>query len=401
MITFELSSDQEMFKTTVRELARGEFRAENRAAEESRRPPQRLVDAYLEMGLAALELPEEVGGLGQGMVDRTIVEEELAYGDLGITLAMPAIGPYGTAVTALGNDAQKKTLLASLIEKRKRGVIAWTEAKPKPRSFSTVAEEQKDGRWRINGTKSEIILGDEAGAVIVFAEARPLSGRIGPAAFHVALDQASGVRFGPRIEGLGLDAAPVVDMTLEDCFVAADARLSGADDRFDNAVAEMFLRIGLVAASRSVGLARAAFDFARDFAQHREAFGKPIAHFQGLAFLVADMATRCEVMKAMVQRAAWAFDTADPEAPKHAAMAIAECHEAAMFVTNNAVQVLGGAGFIQDFPVEKWMRDAKAHMAYAMPYQLCDLIVGRLSIEGGSVSMEHDAPLPEIQPVMV
>jgi alkylation response protein AidB-like acyl-CoA dehydrogenase len=405
MITFELSADQQMFKSTVREFARGEIRPESRAAEESGRIPQRLSDQYLELGLAALELPEACGGLGQGLVAKTLVEEELAYGDMGIALAMPAVGPYGAAVMALGTDEQKARLLSDLIARAQRGVIAWTELEPKPRSFSSAAEEQEDGRWRINGVKSEVVLGDEAGALIVFAEARLRDGSVRPAAFHVALNpveiRQSGVRFGPRREGLGLNAAPVVDITFEDVLVEAEARLSGADDRFEASVAEMFTRIGLVAASRAVGLAQAAFDFARDFAQNREAFGKPIAHFQGLAFLLADMATRTEVMRAMVQRAAWAFDSGDADAPKHALMAIAECHEAAMFVTNNAVQVLGGAGFIQDYPVEKWMRDAKAHMAYALPHHLCDLIVGRLAIEGGPLTMEQDAPLPEIQPVLV
>src|SRR5262249_55259029 len=170
---------------------------------------------------------------------------------------------------------------------------------------------------------------------------------------------------------------------------------------FDRAVAEMFTRIGLVGAARAVGLAQAAFDFARDYAQGREAFGKPIAHFQGLAFLIADMATRVTVMRTTVQRAAWGFDSGEEDGPQLAAMAIDECHEGAMYVTNSAVQVLGGAGFIQDYPVEKWMRDAKAHMAYAIPHQLCDLLVGRLALDGTALSMIEDAPMPEIQPVLI
>jgi hypothetical protein len=177
--------------------------------------------------------------------------------------------------------------------------------------------------------------------------------------------------------------------------------LSGADDRFDRAVMEMLTRIGLVGAARSVGVARAAFEVAKSYAQERQAFGKPIAHFQSIAFLASDMATRVEVMRTTVQRAAWAFDQGEEDALKLAAMAIAECHEGAMFVTNSAVQVLGGAGFIQDFPVEKWMRDAKAHMAYALPHQVCDLFVGRLALEGSSMRLEEDAPMPEMQPVLI
>jgi alkylation response protein AidB-like acyl-CoA dehydrogenase len=148
-------------------------------------------------------------------------------------------------------------------------------------------------------------------------------------------------------------------------------------------------------------LASAAFEFARDFAEQRTAFGKPIAHFQGLAFLIADMAITTEVMGCAVARAASAFDLGEAEALKFSAMAIAECHEGAMFITNNAVQVLGGSGFIRDYPVEKWMRDAKAHMAYGIPRQLCDLIVGRLALNDAELSLSEDAPMPELQAVML
>jgi alkylation response protein AidB-like acyl-CoA dehydrogenase len=405
MISFELSSDLDLFRQTARDFALAALRPRNREAEDARAIPRVLEAQYLDLGLAAVELPEALGGLGLGLVARAVVEEQLAYGDLGIALGMPAPGALATAVLLLGTRAQAERLIPDLLSRRRRGAIAWTEPKPKARTFSTIADEQPDGRFRLNGAKTEIVGADEAGAAIVFAEARRKDGRVHPAAFHVVLnpeaDRAKGLRFGGRSDGLGLNAAPVVDLTLEDVFLSPDARLSGADDRFEGKVVEMFTRVGLVGASRAVGLAQAAFDFASDYAQGREAFGKPIAHFQGLAFLIADMATRVTVMRTMVQRAAWGFDANEEDAPKLAAMAIAECHEGAMFVTNNAVQVLGGAGFIQDYPVEKWMRDAKAHMAYAMPHQLCDLLVGRLGLEGSALSMIEDAPMPEMQPVLI
>lgn len=405
MITFSLSPDLEMFRTTARDLALAEIRPRNREAEDAGRVPDALKARYVELGFAAVELSEALGGLGQGLVGRVIVEEELAYGDIGIALGMPSPGPYAEAVLLLGTEAQQAALVPPLLERGLRGVIAWSEPKPTAGTFTTIAEELSGGGWRINGIKSEVVLADEAGAAIVFARRKPLHGPQRPAAFHVPLlgssASAAQVRFGPREESLGLCAAPAVTMTIEDLIVGPEAELTGAGDRFERRVAEMFTRIGLVAASRSVGVARAAFEHAQKYASERQAFGKPIAHFQGLAFLIADMATRVEVMRAMVEHAAWSFDAGEQDAPKRAAMAIAECHQGAMFVTNNAVQVLGGAGFLQDHPVEKWMRDAKAHMAYGMPYQLCDLLVGRLAVEGGPLDMEQDAPMPEIQPVMI
>lgn len=407
MITFGIAGELEMFQTTARELAKAELRPKYRDAEDAGRAPPELAERYRELGLAAVELPEPYGGLGQGLVARVVVDEELAYGDLGITLAMPAPGPFGAAVLALGTEEQRAALLSPLIERGQRGAIGWSEPKPKPGTFSTVADEQPDGSWHLRGVKSEVVLGDEAGAIVVFARASFRDGTVRPAAFAVPLDPAmrsdpkAGVRFGPRIEGLGLLAAPPCEVAFEQVSVPASARLSGADDHFADAVMEMFARIGVVGAARAVGVARAAFETARAYAAERQAFGKAIAHFQGLAFLLADMATRVEVMRTTVHRAAWAIDQGERERTKLAAMAIAECHEGAMYVTNNAVQVLGGAGFIQDFPVEKWMRDAKAHMAYAMPRQLCDLMVGRLALDGGAHLLEEDAPMPEIQSVLV
>lgn len=403
MITFELNSDLAMFKTTARELAEASIRPKMREAEDGGRIAPDLEAQYLELGLAAVEIPENYGGLGQGLVGRIVVEEELACGDLGVALALPSVSTFAAAVLALGSEEQKAKLIPAVIASQKRGVVAWSEVKPKPGTFSTLAKEQADGSWRLNGLKSEVVLADRASWAIVFARAENKHGAVSPAAFAVALDGADPkhVRFGARREGLGLNAAPAIEVAFEDVVLAADARLSGADDRFDRAVMEMFARAGVIGAARSVGVARAAFEFAKTYAQERIAFGKPIAHFQSIAFLASDMATRVEVMRTTVQRAAWSLDQNEDDALKVAAMAIAECHEGAMFVTNNAVQILGGAGFIQDFPVEKWMRDAKAHMAYAMPHQACDLFVGRLALDGASIRLEEDAPMPELQPVLI
>ena len=149
---------------------------------------------------------------------------------------------------------------------------------------------------------------------------------------------------------------------------------------------------------RWLGAARRAHDVATEYARKRTAFGKPISHFQGLAFLLADMATRVEVMDGLMHRAAWDLDRgSDALAP----FAIAECHEGAIWVTNHAVQVLGGAGFVTDHPVEKWMRDAQAHQSFGVPSALADLIAGRAALEGTPLSMEEDAPMPGLESVVV
>jgi alkylation response protein AidB-like acyl-CoA dehydrogenase len=197
---------------------------------------------------------------------------------------------------------------------------------------------------------------------------------------------------------LGLGAAPPVSFSFEDVHLLEQSRLSGADVRFDAAALELVLRLGVIGAAREVGLAQAAFDLAHGYASERRAFGKRIAEFQALAFGFADAATELELMRSMVYRAASAFDREEKDSAKHAAMAIAECHEGAMSITDFAVQVLGGSGYVQDYPVEKWMRDAKTHMSHALHRGAADLLVGRAALEGGRVlGLTEDGPMPQIQ----
>jgi alkylation response protein AidB-like acyl-CoA dehydrogenase len=276
--------------------------------------------------------------------------------------------------------------------------LAWSDVKPSAGQFSALAEQQTDSTWRINGRKSFVLNGATANYFIVFARTRPIAGMESTGAFVVEA-KAQGIKTGAPQATLGLEAAPFTELHLEDVEVQNGALLQQSDD--EQALFRALCRVTLVGAAREAGMTSAAFDFARDYAENRTAFGKPIAHFQGLAFLIADMAIAVEVMQCAIARAAYAFDADDHAAISIAAMAIAECHENAIFVTNNAVQVLGGSGFIRDYPVEKWMRDAKAHMAYGMGHQLCDLIVGRLALQDAPLTLKDDAPLPELQAVML
>lgn len=400
MITFDPDDQQTLFAQTAAAFARDRFRPAARTAERAGAADEALGRDFLELGFGAIDLPEADGGLGLGLGTATIVQEALAFGDLGLTLAMPGPGAFGAALLALGDDDDRRRHLAPLIASGGRGGVAWSESKPKPRTFSTVAVEKADGSFELFGEKAYVLAGRATSAFVVFARMARTNGDVRPGAFVVASD-APGVRFSEPARGLGLLAAPTVTMTLESTPVSAEQRLAAADDRFAEAVVAMWSRIAVIAASRSVGLANAAFTYAKDYAAEREAFGKPVAHFQGLAFLVADMATRVEVMRVMSARAAWAIDRGDDDATKLAAMAAAECHEGAMFVANNAVQVLGGAGYVEDHPAEKWMRDARAHMAYGLPASLADLVVGRRALGERAADLEEDAPMPELQPVLV
>jgi alkylation response protein AidB-like acyl-CoA dehydrogenase len=404
MISFQIPPELELFQATARSFAQQKRRPAGRPAEAAGAAPAELIAEYQALGLHAVEWPEAVGGLGQGMVGRAVVEEELAAGDLALALAMPGPGAFGALVQALGTPAQVEAILGPMIERGERGAVAFSDEKPRVGTFSAIAEEQDDGSFKINGRKCELVLGDHAASTLVFARMIEKGGASRPAAFVVptsAGERASGVRWSEPAPGIALDAAKVVSLSLEDVRVPAAARLRGADEGFDAALFEGWSRISVVAASRSVGLARAAFEHAQSYAKDRTAFGKPVAHFQAIAFLIADMATRVEVMRGLVLRAAFAIDEKEDDAMKRAAMALAEAHEGAMWVTNQAVQVLGGAGFVRDYPAEKWMREAKAHMAYALPHQTADLLVGRLGLDRDALRFVDDGPLPELQAVML
>ncbi len=389
MISFSIDGELEAFQHTAREFGAQVLRPQGRAAEARGAAAPEIARQYSALGLAGVEYPEAWGGLGQGMVARVVVEEALATGDLGLLLAMPTPGAAGAAAVALGTPAQAQEIVAPLLAEGGRGVLGWADGAVRPGTFATVARRQDDG-WVLRGSKRHLPLGHQAQTLIVLAR---VEGE-GPAAFVVSPKAPQKPPRAPWA-GLAFHAAPLVDLALNDVWVAKEARLAGADTNFEAALGRLVAQQSLVVAARAVGLAAAAFDAAHGFAAERVAFDKPIAHFQSIAFLVADMAMRLEAMRALVRRAAWAFDHEDPRATERAAMALAEAHEGAMFVTNAAVQIHGGAGFVDDFPVEKWMREARAQMSHVMSYGHCDLLLGGRAL-GHAPSLE-DAPLPELQ----
>ncbi len=399
MISFELSEELSMVQRTAEDFAKDRVRPAAREAEQAQAVPEAVSASYVELGLHAADVPEAAGGLGLGLISRVVIDEAIAHGDPGVALGLPNVGAFGRFVVALGTEEQQASLLSPSAESAAVGSVCFSDLKPKPRCFTAEAKEQDDGTWLLNGAKRDVLNAGAASCHLVFVNATWRDGRRGPAAFVVDADDS--VRVGAAIDALGLSAAPIHNVTFEHTKVPADRRLCGADNRFGDAVLRATAESGLIGASRSVGLAAAAFELAKDWAAERTAFGKPIAHFQGLAFLIADMATTVEVMRAMVHRAAWAVDTNQRDALGLATMAIAECHEGAMFVADNGVQVLGGSGFIRDYLAEKWMRDAKAHMAYALPHQTCDLLLGRLALDGAELSLEEDGPMADVQPVMI
>jgi len=397
MISFEPTEDQKMMVESVASFARSTLRPRVREFEKERAIPEAVRKTAHELGLGLVALPESVGGAGLGMTTSVLLEEEIANGDPAAAFGFGGPGAFGFAVTELGTTEQAKAALEIFTGTdghAKFGAVAWGEAKPnKDRpGLSTTATKSGDG-WTIDGTKAYVVNADRADRFVVFAQVAPDAGWRGIGAFLVDKG-AKGLEVLERDTTLGLDVASFGGLRLEGVTVKDDARLLG-NGAFDSALVRFFARQALVVAARGIGLSRAAFDVTREYVDNRKAFGKPIGHFQAVAFTVADRAMDVDAGRGLVWRAgaAWeAFDALPTDASEkdrgrleneallRSAHAIAFAHEAAMRCGDDGVQLHGGNGFIRDYLVEKLMRDAKQLGLCAMTAEQADQLAGVITL---------------------
>jgi alkylation response protein AidB-like acyl-CoA dehydrogenase len=393
MISFALEEDQQMIQGTVRKFAAEVLRPNLRAWERARGVPDEARRRIHELGLGLIEVPESLGGAGGSMLTAALVHEELAFGDPGAAVALWGPHLVPAALVELGHEAQARRLLARFVESPTAlGAVAWSERGAVPlEGFATVAE-RRDGGFALTGRKAFVVNGGRADVMVVFAQLEPGRGWDGAGAFVVEKG-APGLAEGARHELLGLETVHAAEVTLDGCFVKDDDRLLvGAE--FRENVKRFFARASLMNAARQVGLARAAWEYALAYTQERQAFGKPVAHFQAIAFTLAEMLMDVESARWLLWRAALGSDGKFDLA--RVAQAAVHANEAAWRVADHAVQLLGGAGYVQDHPVEKWLRDTKTLALFAPADQLAQLAAAGLAL-GAPV----DAGLPSsaIQPV--
>lgn len=347
MISFELSPEEADLQRSTYRYAAEQVRPLARRCEEDGEVAASLVDAFWGLGLGQIGYPEAWGGITVGACAAVVVEEELSWGDAGIATGMPRVGTVGIVLTAL-TEGPPDTRIAPLLRGDDRcfAVLAWT---------GCTASEEREGLV-LNGTIL-IPAVNRAEAVLV-----PCLMEEEIALVWLALP-ASGVQVSFDSHQLGLRAAPLGALSFEARRVSPGEILSRGE------TARTALRAGLerellLLTARSVGTARAAFDYAARYATQRTAFGRAIADHQAIAFMLADMGIRVDAARALLWDAAWAADTEDS---RHAAALKAAAGFVAEHVpslTSDAVQVLGGHGYIQDHPVEKWMRDARSLANY-------------------------------------
>ncbi|MGH2926572.1 MAG: acyl-CoA dehydrogenase family protein [Solirubrobacteraceae bacterium] len=356
----ELTDEQREIQRVCREFAAREIRPVSLAVDEADTElPREVWHRASEIGLTSFMLPEEYGG--GGMTDcltSCIVQEELSHGCSGIGNLITANGFFAEPVLALGSEEQKRRWIAPLTgEDPPMTALAITE----PQSGSDAASirtraKRVDGGYVLSGQKAWISNGGVARFYVIFATVTPGSGHRGITAF-VVHDDDEGLRCGPPIRKMGQRAIPNAEIFLDDVLVAEDRRL-GEEGQGFTGLMHTFDRSRVTLAASATGLARAALEYAVAYAKERTQFGKPIAQHQAVAFRLADMALRVDASRLLTWRADAMLD-AGQRATSEAAMAKLHASETAMWCTWAAAQTLGGWGYSREYPVGKWMRDAK------------------------------------------
>jgi alkylation response protein AidB-like acyl-CoA dehydrogenase len=356
LIDFEPSEEQQLIVDTVRQFAANEIRPLAREACESRTLPTQALERAHELGLVAHSIDEAHGGGGErSAVTGVLIAEELAYGDLALALAILSPSLIALPVGDFGTEEQKRTLLPQFTRSDfAPGALALCEPSFRFDAFAPATRAVRNGDgYVLSGEKCTVPWLEGGGAVLVIASEDERA-----QAFLVPRD-AAGLSVTPE-RNMGIDALATVELSLDAVRVGADARLGG-EAGIDHRSLVNRGRVGLAAAA--VGVARAAFDLARDYAKQRETFGAPIATRQAIAFMLADMAIEIDATKLLVWEAAWCLDRGD-DATREATLASQQAARVALDVTDSAVQVFGGHGYIRDYLPEMQLRNARGFASF-------------------------------------
>ena len=378
MIDFELSQEQRQLKDLAQRFAVDVIRPAAAAADESEEVPWTVLEQAHALGLTSYAIPEAYGGGGvESLLTRLLVDEEIFWGCAGVGTILGGIGLVATPIVLAGSEEQKNAFLPRFCQPGKvsLGAFALTEAGAGSDAAALATRATRHGdHYRLNGSKTFITNAGIAEVYLVFATLDPSLGADGVTAFLVEHDRP-GVVPGKKERKLGIRASHTAGLTLEEVEVPLANRLGGEGQGFKIAMRTFDLTRAHIAAG-AVGVARAAFEFARDYAAARRQFGQAIARFQAVGFLLADMSTRIEAARLLAWRAARRSDRGLP-CTLEASQAKVFAADSAMQVALDAVQVLGGYGYMRDYPVEKWMRDAKIMQIYEGTSQIQRLIIAR------------------------
>jgi alkylation response protein AidB-like acyl-CoA dehydrogenase len=373
---FDLTPEQKMLQTTLRDFATREIVPVASRIDKTSEFPAAEIKKMADLGLFGLTIPENYGGSGRGKVDLCIAVEELArasaaiddYLRVSLSLAIVPILDYGT-------EEQKRKYLPPHARGEKMACFALTEAGAGSdlSGVQTTATRRKDG-YVINGNKLFISIGDKADIVVFFATVDKSLRQRGITAF-VADKDTPGLTVGKEEEKMGLHGLASTELIFEDCFIPEDNRIGPEGQGLKIALDALDVSRVTVGAE-AVGISRAAFETAVNYAKDRQQFGQPIADFQAIQWMLADMATQIDAARLLTYRAAYLCDQGRPFI-KEAAMAKVFASEVAGFVTGKALQIHGGYGYTRDYPVERYFRDARITEIYEGTSEIMRLTIAR------------------------
>lgn len=376
---FGLTADQAQLRTWAHGFAEREIRPLAPHYDEVEDMPWEVLQKAAEAGLLTYAIPEQYGGAGMtSLVSNLVILEELFWGCAGIATAMGGIGLASLPILEMGSEAQKLEWLPRFCDPQhvRLGAMCLTEpdAGSDVVALKTRAEKHGD-HYVISGTKTFITNGGIADVYVVFARTDPHGGYAGVSAF-VLDGKTPGLHGGKKFKKLGLRASHTAEVHFDNVEVPEENRLGPENGAFLGAM-KMLEHSRPSVAIAAVGVARAAYEYALHYAQNRHQFGKPIYHNQAISFMLADMLTKIDAARLLAYRAAWLVDQGKP-CSLEGSMAKAFAGDMAMAVATDAVQVLGGYGYMRDFPVEKWLRDAKIMSIYEGTSQIQRRVMTRL-----------------------
>jgi len=358
-----LTEEQQMLKDLCAQIAREKILPFREELDESGEFPWEIVKVFAESDICGVYIPEEYGGFGGGAMEMCVATEELSRvcGGISLAFAATALGTY--PILLFGSDEQKKKYLPPVAAGEKLAAFALTEANAGSDAGAIETTAVLDGdEYVLNGTKQWITNGGEAETYTVVARTKKGVGIRGISCLIVEKD-TPGFTFGKKENKMGIRASATRELIFQDCRVPKE-NLLGREGMGFMVAMKTFDHSRPGVAAQAVGIAQGALDEAVKYARHREQFGQPVASFQGLQFMLADMATQVEAARTLVHHAARIVDSGEKSLAKISAMAKLFASDVAMSVTTDAVQVLGGYGYMKEYPVEKMMRDAKITQIY-------------------------------------
>lgn len=375
-----LTEEQVMLRDLARQIASEKVIPQRHELDEKEEFPWEIMKVLAQSDLLGLFIPEEYGGLGKGSLELCIAVEELSRACLGVstTYAANALGTY--PLLLYGTDEQKKKYLPDIASGKRLVAFGLTEANAGSDAGGIQTTAQKNGNeYVLNGTKQWITNGGEAEIYTIIAMTDKSKGTRGASAFIVEKGTA-GFTFGKKEKKMGIRASVTRELVFDNCKIPKENIISKEGMGFIVAMRTLDnSRTGVGA--QGVGVAQGAFDEAVKFARQRIQFGHPIISFQAIQHMLADMATEIEAGRALVYSVCRYIDSGAKDITKESAMAKLFATDIAMRVTTNAVQVMGGAGYMREYPVEKMMRDAKILQIYEGTNQIQRNVIAQALIK--------------------